>query len=95
MALRSAAAPILGALGAQTDLVIVPLPTTPEGEQFLFSVGKELGGGLSATYYKGTGGETNDAFELRLRLGSKVRGRLRQNQDGSLSGGLRIRHELD
>lgn len=95
MALRSVATPILGALGAQTDLVIVPLPTTPEGEQFLFSVGKELGGGLSATYYKGTGGETNDAFELRLRLGSKVRGRLRQNQDGSLSGGLRIRHDLD
>jgi autotransporter translocation and assembly factor TamB len=95
MALRSVATPILGALGAHTDLVIVPLPTTPEGEQFLFSVGKELGGGLSATYYKGAGGETNDAFELRLRLGSKVRGRLRQNQDGSLSGGLRIRHDLD
>jgi autotransporter translocation and assembly factor TamB len=95
MALRSAATPILGALGAHTDLVIVPLPTTPEGEQFLFSVGKELGGGLSATYFKGSGGETDDAFELRLRLGSKERGRLRQNQDGSLSGGLRIRHDLD
>ncbi len=41
MALRSAATPILGALGAQTDLEIIPLPTTPEGEEFLFSVGKE------------------------------------------------------
>ncbi len=95
MAMRSAATPILGALGAQTDLEIVPLPTTPEGEEFLFSVGKDLGGGISATYYKGVSGETTDAIEMKWRISSRARGRLRQNQDGSLSGGFRIRRDLD
>ena len=95
MAMRSAATPILGALGAQTDLEIVPLPTTPEGEEFLFSVGKDLGGGISATYYKGVSGETTDALEMKWRISSRTRGRLRQNQDGSLSGGFRIRRDLD
>ena len=95
MAMRGAAAPILGALGARTDLEMIPLPTTPEGEEFLFSVGKDLGGGLSATYYKGVSGETTDVFELKWRFSSRTRGRLRQNQDGSLSGGFRIRRDLD
>jgi autotransporter translocation and assembly factor TamB len=95
MAMRSAATPILGALGAQTDLEIIPLPTTPEGEEFLFSVGKDLGGGISATYYKGVSGETTDAIEMKWRISSRARGRLRQNQDGSLSGGFRIRRDLD
>ncbi len=95
MAMRGAAAPILGALGARTDLEMIPLPTTPEGEEFLFSVGKGLGGGLSATYYKGVSGETTDVFELKWRFSSRTRGRLRQNQDGSLSGGFRIRRDLD
>ena len=93
--MRSAATPILGALGGQTDLEIVPLPTTPEGEEFLFSVGKDLGGGISATYYKGVSGESTDAIEIKWRITSRARGRLRQNQDGSLSGGFRIRHDLD
>ena len=74
---------------------MIPLPTTPEGEEFLFSVGKDLGGGLSATYYKGVSGETTDVFELKWRFSSRTRGRLRQNQDGSLSGGFRIRRDLD
>ena len=95
MALRGASSPLLGTLGAHTDLEIVPLPTTPEGEEFLFSVGKDLGGGVSATYYKGVSGETTDAIEMKWRLSSRARGRLRQNQDGSLSGGFRIRHDLD
>jgi autotransporter translocation and assembly factor TamB len=95
MAVRGASSPLLGALGAQVDLEIVPLPTTPEGEEFLFSVGKDLGGGVSATYYKGVSGETTDAVEMKWRLSSRARGRLRQNQDGSLSGGFRIRHDLD
>ncbi|HYN43493.1 MAG TPA: translocation/assembly module TamB domain-containing protein, partial [Thermoanaerobaculia bacterium] len=95
MAMRGAAAPVLGALSAHTDLEIVPLPTTPEGENFLFSVGKDLGGGISATYYKGVSGETTDAIEIRWRLSSRARGRLKQNQDGSISSGFRIRHELD
>ena len=95
MAMRSAATPILGALGGQTDLEIVPLPTTPEGEEFLFSVGKDLGGGITATYYKGVSGETTDAFEMKWRISARSRGRLRQNQDGSLSGGFRIRRDLD
>ena len=95
MAARGAAAPVFGALGARTDLEIVPLPTTPEGEEFLFSVGKDLGGGISATYFKGVSGETSDAIEMKWRISSRARGRLRQNQDGSLSGGFRIRHDLD
>ncbi len=95
MALRGAATPFLGALGAQADVHIVPLPTTPEGESFLFSIGKELGGGLSATYFKGASGETTDAFELKWKISPLVGGRLRQNQDGSLSGGFRIKRELD
>lgn len=95
MAMRGAASPILGSLGAHTDLEIVPLPTTPEGEEFLFSVGKDLGGGISATYYKGVSGETTDALEMKWRLSSRARGRLRQNQDGSISGGFRIRRDLD
>lgn len=95
MALRGASSPLLGTLGAHADLEIVPLPTTPEGEEFLFSVGKDLGGGVSATYFKGVSGETTDAIEMKWRLSSRARGRLRQNQDGSLSGGFRIRHELD
>lgn len=95
MAMRSAATPLLGALGARTDLEIIPLPTTPEGEEFLFSVGKDLGGGISATYYKGVSGETTDALEMKWRISSRARGRLRQNQDGSLSGGFRIRRDLD
>ncbi len=93
--MRGAATPILGELGARTDLEIVPLPTTPEGEEFLFSVGKDLGGGITATYYKGVSGETTDAFEMKWRISSRTRGRLRQNQDGSLSGGFRIRRDLD
>ncbi len=95
MAIRGASSPLLGTLGAHADLEIVPLPTTPEGEEFLFSVGKDLGGGVSATYYKGVSGETTDAIEMKWRLSSRARGRLRQNQDGSLSGGFRIRHDLD
>lgn len=95
MAVRGAASPILGALGGHTDFEIVPLPTTPEGEEFLFSVGKDLGGGVSATYYKGVSGETTDAIEMKWRISSRARGRLRQNQDGSLSGGFRIRRDLD
>ena len=95
MAMRGAATPVLGALGAHTDLEIVPLPTTPEGEDFLFSVGKDLGGGISATYYKGVSGETTDAIEMKWRLSSRARGRLRQNQDGSISGGFRVRRDLD
>lgn len=94
-AARGAAAPILGAVGMQTDLEIVPLPTTPEGEEFLFSIGKDLGGGLSATYLKGSGGANPDAFELKWRISSKTRGRLRQNQDGSLSGGFRVRRDFN
>lgn len=95
VAMRGAATPVLGALGARTDLEIVPLPTTPEGEEFLFSVGKDLGGGLTATYYKGSSGETTDAFEMKWRLSARTRGRVRQNQDGSISGGFRIRRDLD
>lgn len=95
MAMRGAVTPVLGALGAHTDLEIVPLPTTPEGEEFLFSVGKDLGGGISATYYKGVSGETTDALEMKWRISSRARGRLRQNQDGSISGGFRIRRDLD
>ena len=95
LAMRGAATPVLGALGARTDLEIVPLPTTPEGEEFLFSVGKDLGGGITATYYKGVSGETTDAFELKWRLSARTRGRVRQNQDGSISGGFRIRRDLD
>jgi autotransporter translocation and assembly factor TamB len=95
MAVRGVASPVLGSLGGRTDLEIVPLPTTPEGEEFLFSVGKDLGGGLTATYYKGVSGETTDAFEMKWRISSRSRGRLRQNQDGSLSGGFRIRRDLD
>jgi translocation and assembly module TamB len=95
IAMRGAATPVLGALGARADLEIVPLPTTPEGEEFLFSVGKDLGGGITATYYKGSSGETTDAFELKWRLSARTRGRVRQNQDGSISGGFRIRRDLD
>lgn len=95
MALRGATSPLLGALGGHADLEIVPLPTTPEGEEFLFSVGKDLGGGFSATYFKGVSGETTDAIEMKWRISSRARGRLRQNQDGSLSGGFRIRRDLD
>ena len=95
MAMRGAAAPVLGELGARTDFEIVPLPTTPQGEEFLFSVGKDLGGGITATYYKGVSGETTDAFEMKWRLSSRTRGSVRQNQDGSISGGFRIRRDLD
>ncbi len=95
MALKGAASPLLGMLGAQTDLEIVPLPTTPEGEEFLFSVSKGLGGGVSATYFKGQSGETADALEFRWRLSSRTNGRIRQNQDGTLSGGFRIRREFN
>lgn len=94
MAVQGASAPILGQLGTQVDLEFVPLPTTPEGEKFLFSVGKELGEGVTATYFKGESADSGDAFELRWRLSSRTRGRVRQNQDGTLSGGFRIRREF-
>jgi translocation and assembly module TamB len=94
LAAAGVASPILSSVGTATSLHIVPLPTTAEGEEFLFSVGKDLGGGLGVTYYKGLSGETSDAFELRWRISSEGRGRLRQNQDGSLSGGFRIRREF-
>ena len=94
MALAGATTPLLGSLGKKTAFQFVPLPTTVEGEDFLFSVGKDLGGGLAVTYYKGLSGETSDAFELRWRISSRGRGRVRQNQDGSLSGGFRIRREF-
>lgn len=94
MALQGATSSLFGALGTRTSLQIVPLPSTAEGEDFLFSVGKDLGGGLGVTYFKGQSGETSDAFEIRWRLSSRTRGRLRQNQDGSLSGGFRIRSEF-
>jgi translocation and assembly module TamB len=95
MALRGAATPLLGALGGRTDLEIVPLPTTAEGENFLFSVATNLSKGVTATYFKGISGETADAIEFRWRLTSRTRGRLRQNQDGTLSGGFRIRREFN
>jgi translocation and assembly module TamB len=94
MALQGATSSLFGTLGTRTSLQIVPLPSTAEGEDFLFSVGKDLGGGLGVTYFKGQSGETSDAFELRWRLSSRARGRVRQNQDGSLSGGFRIRSEF-
>lgn len=94
MAVQGASASILGQLGTQVDLEFVPLPTTPEGEKFLFSVGKELGEGVTATYFKGESADSGDAFELRWRLSSRTRGRVRQNQDGTLSGGFRIRREF-
>lgn len=94
MAVQGASAPILGQLGTQVDLDFVPLPTTPEGEEFLFSVGKQLGEGVTATYFKGQSADSGDAFELRWRLSSRTRGRVRQNQDGTLSGGFRIRREF-
>ena len=95
MAVRGAATPLLGSLGKSTDMEVVPLPTSPEGEKFLFSVAKDLGGGLTATYFKGMSGETADAFEMRWRVSSRVKGRVRQNQDGTLSGGFRIKREFN
>jgi translocation and assembly module TamB len=94
LAAAGAASPLAASLGTATAFQVVPLPTTAEGEDFLFSVGKDLGGGVVVTYYKGLSGETSDAFELRWRLSSEGKGRVRQNQDGSISGGFRIRHEF-
>jgi len=81
-------------LSLRTDLKIVPFPTTAEGEAFLVGVGKQINDKLSVMYYKSATSSQGDAIEAELELTPTTQLQARQNRDGSISGGLRFRHEF-
>jgi len=94
LAVANLARTLAGHLSLWSDLVILPFPMTPEGEEFLFSAAAELAGPLTVIYYKASRAEEADAFEMIYDVSRRTDIRARQNQDGSLSAGFRLRWEF-
>lgn len=92
---NSLAGALADQVGVRTGLEIVPFPSSSEGEDFIFSAKKELGDSASVTYLKGLKPGEGDAVEVEYELDSTTRLRARQNQDGSVSGGVRWRFSFN
>ncbi len=93
-AVGGAAAAWADYLSEQTDLEIIPFPTTSEGEKFLFSAGKRIGDDFKIVYYKNTESGEGDAVEVELELTPVTELKARQNPDGSISAGIRFNVEF-
>lgn len=83
------------AIGARTDLIVVPFPVRHENENLLVGVGRQFGDRWKFMYYFGEKSEEGDVIELEYELNPKTDLRFRQNQDGTVSGGFRYRHTFN
>lgn len=83
------------AISTRTDLIVIPFPESLEGEDLLFGVGRKFGDRWTVMYYFGEKSEEGDAVEVDFEVSPKSDIRLRQNQDGSFSGGFRYRETFN
>ncbi|MBN1880392.1 translocation/assembly module TamB domain-containing protein [bacterium] len=83
------------AIAARTDLIIVPFPVTLEDENLIFGVGRRFGDRWKVMYYFGEKSAEGDVIELEFQINQKTDMRVRQNQDGSISGGFRYRETFN
>ena len=92
---QAAARAAAQAIGARTDLIIVPFPNKLENENLLVGVGRHLGEKWSVMYYFAEKSEEGDVIEVEYLMNPKTNLNVRQNQDGSLSGGVRYRETFN
>jgi hypothetical protein len=83
------------AIGTRTDLIIIPFPAKLENENLLVGVGRQFGDNWKVMYYFGEKSEEGDVIELEYQVNPKTDLRMRQNQDGSISGGFRYRETFN
>lgn len=91
-ATQAAAMAAAEAISARTDLIIVPFPESLEDEDLLLGVGRKFGERWTVMYYIGEKSDEGNVIEVELEVNPKSELRFRQNQDGSISGGIRY-HE--
>ena len=92
---QAAARAAAQAIGARTDLIIVPFPNKLENENLLVGVGRHLGEKWSVMYYFAEKSEEGNVIEVEYLMNPKTNLNVRQNQDGSLSGGVRYRETFN
>jgi uncharacterized protein involved in outer membrane biogenesis len=92
---QAAARAAAQAIGARTDLIVVPFPVQNENENLLVGIGRRFGDRWKFMYYFGEKSEEGDVIEMEYELNQKTDLRLRQNQDGSVSGGFRYRQTFN
>ena len=88
---QAAARAAAQAIGTRTDLIIVPFPNKLENENLLVGVGRHLGEKWRVMYYFAEKSEEGDVIEVEYLMNPKTNLNVRQNQDGSISGGVRYR----
>ena len=82
-------------ISSRVDLIVIPFPVVIEGEKILFAVGKRLGDRLTIMYYKSSASDLGDAYEITMDLTQQINVKARQNQDGTISGGIRYRYQFN
>ncbi|HPQ42289.1 MAG TPA: translocation/assembly module TamB domain-containing protein, partial [bacterium] len=92
---QAAAIAAAEAISTRTDLIVIPFPESLEGEDLLFGVGRKFGDRWTVMYYVGEKSDEGDAVEVEFEVSPKSDIRLRQNQDGTFSGGFRYRETFN
>lgn len=92
---QAAARAAAQAISTRTDLIVVPFPNKLENENLLVGVGRHIGEKWNVMYYFGEKSEEGDVIEVEYHMNPKTNLSVRQNQDGSISGGFRYRETFN